>query len=267
MVANVANKKDAIIKLDQLSVKINHHLILNDVDLDIYQDEILGIVGESGGGKTTLLRAILTLLKSDTGSIRIFGKNMVTLSERQIRKIQQRWGVMFQQNALFSSLTVLENVLFPLRTQTKLSNALQREIAFLKIALTGLPLDAANKYPSELSGGMQKRAALARAIALDPELLFLDEPTSGLDPFSAQALDQLILDLRNVLNLTIIVVTHDLDTLWSITDRVAFLGEKKLLATLPMNKLVKQEHPIIKNYFSNFRAERLKGAYENRVNQ
>ncbi|MBA2653534.1 MAG: ATP-binding cassette domain-containing protein [Gammaproteobacteria bacterium] len=256
MIKPTQHDKEVIIKVSDVTLRVNHQDILKDINVDIYKDEIFGIVGQSGCGKTTLLRSILMLDNVSKGSIRIFGKDITRITEKKAIDIQRRWGVMFQQNALFSSLTVLENVLFPLRTQTDLPLTLQKEIAYLKIALAGLPLDAGNKYPSELSGGMAKRAALARAIALDPELLLLDEPGSGLDPHSAQALDQLILDLRKALNLTIIVVTHDLDTLWRVTDRVAFLGEGQILATLPIDKLVKESHPSIKEYFSGQRAER-----------
>lgn len=253
-------QREVIIQINDLSSNFGHQAVLKNLNLDIYKDEILGIVGSSGGGKTTLLRSILMLMPTAKGSIQIFNKDITKIGERQAKTIQRRWGVMFQQNALFSSLTVLENVLFPLRTLTDLPLPIQNEIAYLKIALAGLPLSAASKFPSELSGGMQKRAALARAIALDPPLLFLDEPTSGLDPHSAQALDQLILDLRKTLNLTIIIITHDLDTLWMVTDRVAFLGEGRILATLPMKELVNESQPAIKDYFSSLRAERVKKA-------
>lgn len=267
MNTTVQNKKNAIIRIRGLSTRFHHEEVLKDVNLDIYKDEIFGIVGESGGGKTTLLRSILMLQKPNAGSVEVFGQDILKSSEKQAVKIQHRWGVLFQQSALFSSLTVLENVLFPLRTLTNFDFALQKEIAYIKIALTGLPLDAVNKFPSQLSGGMQKRAALARAIALDPELLFLDEPTSGLDPHSAHSLDQLILDLRKTLNLTIIVVTHDLDTLWMVTDRVAFLGECTILATEPMTELVRNEEPAIKEYFSGLRAQRLNGQALKEKNQ
>lgn len=254
-----STKQSPIISIKNLSSSFKGHKVLQNVNLDIYRDEIFGIVGGSGGGKTTLLRSILMLQKINSGSIQVFGQDLQKGTEKQLTKVQHRWGVLFQQSALFSSLTVMENVLFPLRTLTDLDFELQKEIAFLKIALTGLPLDAANKYPSELSGGMQKRAALARAIALDPEILFLDEPTSGLDPHSAYSLDQLILDLRKSLNLTIILITHDLETLWMVTDRVAFLGKCTILASKPMAELVEEEQPDIKEYFSGLRAQRING--------
>ncbi len=255
----VPKKEPPILEVKNLATAFKGTKVLDKINLAVKRHEVLGIVGESGGGKTTLLRSMLLLQKATSGSIHVFGQDVFKCSPKQISSIQHRWGVLFQQSALFSSLTVMENVLFPLRTLTDLDHELQREIAYLKIALTGLPLSAANKYPSELSGGMQKRAALARAIALDPDILFLDEPTSGLDPHSAHSLDQLILDLRKTLNLTIIIVTHDLETLWMVADRVAFLGKCTILACKPMAELVNDEHPAIVEYFSGLRAQRLNG--------
>jgi phospholipid/cholesterol/gamma-HCH transport system ATP-binding protein len=252
--------KKIILQTQNLSLRIDEQHVLSNINFEVYQDEIFAIVGESGCGKTTLLRTILMLLEPSGGIIKIFGKEIAYLSEISLRAIQRRWGVMFQHGALFSSLTVLENILFPLSTQTDLHQDLQKEIAYLKITLVGLPFSAANKYPAELSGGMKKRAALARAIALDPELLFLDEPTSGLDPHSAHELDELILDLGKSLNLTMIIITHDLDTLWMVTDRVGFLGEGKILAISPMEQLIHNTQPAIKEYFSGLRAERAKEA-------
>lgn len=249
--------KKAIVQVNGLTTSLNGQPILDNVDLVVFKDEILGIVGASGSGKTTLLRSILMLLTPTKGTIRVFDTNITHCSESTASKIQRRWGVMFQHAALFSSLTVLENVLFPLRTLTDFTPELQLEIAFLKIALVGLPLSAARKFPAELSGGMQKRAALARAIALDPELLLLDEPTTGLDPQSAEELDNLVLDLRKGLNLTIIMVSHDLDSLWKTTDRVAFIGEGQILATLPMKDLIKVDNKTIQEYFSGERAKRV----------
>jgi phospholipid/cholesterol/gamma-HCH transport system ATP-binding protein len=258
-VNQVLKKDSPILEIKNLATAFKGQKVLDKVNLQVKRDEVVGIVGESGGGKTTLLRSMLLLQKATSGSIHVFGQDLLQCSAKQLSAIQHRWGVLFQQSALFSSLTVMENVLFPLRTLTDLDHELQREIAYLKIALTGLPLEAANKYPSELSGGMQKRAALARAIALDPEILFLDEPTSGLDPHSAHDLDQLILDLRKTLNLTIIIVTHDLETLWMVADRVAFLGKCTILACKPMAELVDDEHPAIAEYFSGLRAQRING--------
>lgn len=252
------SEKEKIIEIIGVGTRLNHQEILKDINLTIYKDEIVGVVGQSGCGKTTLLRLILMLQKISSGSIHIFNQNILNSSEKQAMKIQKRWGVMFQQSALFSSLTVLENVLFPLRNLTNLDLKLQNEIAYLKIALTGLSLDAASKYPAQLSGGMQKRVALARALALDPELLLLDEPTSGLDSHSAQELDRLILNLRKALNLTIIVVTHDLDSLWRTTDRVAFLAQGSIVQTLPIEELMKVDHPYIKEYFSGLATQRSK---------
>lgn len=252
--ANLSKK--TIVKVTSLAIKLGGHDILKNANLEVWKDEILAIVGNSGSGKTTLLRSILMLERISSGEIEIFNQKIINYTEKQKLKIKRRWGVMFQHSALFSSLTVLENVLFPLRNQTKVNLKLQEEMAYFKIILTGLPSSALHKYPSELSGGMQKRVALARAIVLDPELLFLDEPTSGLDPKSAESFDQLLLDLRKALNLTIIMVTHDLDSLWMASDRVAFLGEKSVLALLPINALVQVEHPLIKEYFSGFRSQR-----------
>jgi len=225
------------------------------LDLNIYPEEIVAIVGGSGCGKTTLLRSILMLLQPTDGSVKVFGTNVTDCSRAQAYQVRRRWGVMFQHSALFSSLSVLQNVMFPLREFSDLSYTSQREMALLKIALSGLPVSAAYKFPAELSGGMQKRAALARAMALDPELLFLDEPTAGLDPSSASAFDELIMHLRTSMGLTVVMVTHDLDTLARVTDRVAFLGEGKVLACEPIQTLVKHDHPLIQSYFSSARGQ------------
>lgn len=226
------------------------------VDIVVYPGEIVAIIGGSGCGKTTLMRSLLQLNQPTAGEIKLFGQDVNQCSYRQLQTIQRRCGVMFQQSALFSSMTVLENVMFPLNEFTKLSSELKQQIALLKISLAGLEIQSANKYPAQLSGGMLKRAALARALVLDPELIFLDEPTSGLDPKSAGAFDDLILNLRDSLNLTIVMVTHDMDSLWRVADKVVFLGNSKTLAELPMAELVKQTDPAIQDYFSGPRGQK-----------
>ncbi len=247
-----------IIDIKNLETKLGGQAIHKNLNLTVNQREILGIVGGSGSGKTTLLRAILMLLRPTAGSIKVFGTEITQCTEQQASAVRHRWGMLFQQNALFSSLNVLENVQFPLVNFTQLPVTVQEQIALLKIALVGLPDTAAIKYPAELSGGMQKRAGLARAIALDPELLFLDEPTAGLDPQSAEALDELVLHLRDNLDLTVVIVTHDLDTLWRISDRVAFLGEGNVLSAAPLAKLMEDSHPSIQAYFKAYRGLREK---------
>ena len=200
-------------------------MVHKGINLSVKRGEVLGIVGGSGSGKTTLMREILSLTKPLSGSIRVFGHEIISATPRTLLEIQRRWGVLFQANALFSSLTLLENVIFPLKEHTNLSDANNQDLALLKILMAGLPIEAAAKYPAELSGGMQKRGGLARAIVLDPELVFLDEPTAGLDPNTAAGFDELILNLQSTMGLTIVMVTHDLDSLWKVTNRVAFLGE------------------------------------------
>ncbi len=243
-----------LIEVEDLKNYLGDRWIHEGLTFKVYSKEIIAIIGGSGCGKTTLLRSILMLLHPYSGSIKVFGQEVTNLSPEKALSIQKRWGVLFQSGALFSSLTLLQNVLFPLQQFSHLNRSEQLKAALLKIRLSGLEIEAANRYPAELSGGMQKRAALARAIALDPELLFLDEPTAGLDPNSAGSLDRLILQLRESLGLTFIIVTHDLDTLWTVPDRVVFLGEGKVLAAEPMEDLVKNKHPLIQDYFSGTRA-------------
>ena len=243
-----------LIEICGLHNRFGRKLVHEELELSINRGEIVAIIGPSGCGKTTLLRSILMLQKPTSGNIRVFGINVVNCTEVEALSVQRRWGVMFQSSALFSSLRVLENILFPLQKYSNLEPDTQKKIALLKIALTGLESDAANKYPAELSGGMKKRVALARAIALDPELVFLDEPTTGLDPKSASEMDELILHLKEILGLTVVLVTHDLDTLWRVTDRVVFFSGRKVLAVMSMSELVRQKHPAIQDYFSGGRS-------------
>jgi phospholipid/cholesterol/gamma-HCH transport system ATP-binding protein len=238
-----------IITVKSLSIKLGTVWIHKDISFSINRGEIIAIVGGSGCGKSTLLKEMLCLLKPQSGQIEIFKKNVLSLKGKALRAIQKRCGVLFQQGALFSSLTVLENIIFPLQQLTRLNPDTMMEISLLKLVLTGLKVEAAHKYPAQLSGGMQKRAALARALALDPELLFLDEPSSGLDPVSSAEQDKLFLDLQRALGLTIVMVTHDLSTLENIVDRIIFLGEKKVLAIDTYKNLKKHAHPDIQAFF------------------
>jgi len=241
---------DTIIEIKNLSTNLGGTWVNKNLNLSVKRGEILAIVGGSGSGKTTLLREMLQLTKPTSGSIRIFDQELTTASPALLLKIQQRWGVLFQQSALFSSLTLLENTMFPLKEHTNLDEKTIKELALLKILLAGLPSEAATKYPSELSGGMQKRAGLARAIVLDPELILLDEPTSGLDPVNSAAFDELILNLQSTMGLTIVMVTHDLDSLWKIANRVAFLGDGQVLDVNNVKELVKNPHKLIQEFFN-----------------
>jgi len=224
-------------------------VIHENLNLTVRNGEVLGLVGGSGAGKSVLLRTLIGLKDPDGGTVRIFGQNLEKASERRMQAIERRWGVLFQQGALFSNLTVKENVAAPMWEHADLSRHTVDELADLKIALAGLPPHAGALKPSELSGGMIKRAALARALALDPQLLFLDEPTSGLDPISAGAFDELIADLSRTLGLTVFMITHDLDSLYTICDRVAVIADKQVVATGPVEELEKSDHPWIKEYF------------------
>jgi phospholipid/cholesterol/gamma-HCH transport system ATP-binding protein len=240
---------DAVIEIRGLNTRFGDAVVHEDVSLAVRRGEIFALVGASGCGKSTLLRETIVLQQPVSGSIRVFGREVVGLSDEDALPLRRRWGVMFERGALFSSLTVTENVGMVLHEHTRLSQNLIDEIAALKIALTGLPADAGAKYPSELSGGMRKRAALARAIALDPELLLLDEPTAGLDPLSASGIDELVRQMKDALGLTIMMVTHDLDLLWRAADRVAVLGDGRILGTGTMTELSGSAHPLIREYF------------------
>ncbi len=238
-----------IIEINNISTRFGNAQVHDGVTLEVYQGEIFGLAGSSGCGKSTLLREIILLQRPQTGSIRVFGKEILGLDDEAALSFRKSWGVMFERGALFSSLTVSENVGLPLHEHTTLSDTLINDLAAVKIALAGLPASAGAKYPSELSGGMRKRAALARAMVMDPELLFLDEPTAGLDPLSASGFDELVLHLKQSLGLTIMMVAHDLDLLWRVADRVAILGEKKVLGVGTMQELSESDHPLIREYF------------------
>ena len=241
--------REVVIRVRDLRVGFGDKLVMDGLDLDLYRGEVLGFVGASGAGKSVLTRAILGLLPKRSGAIEVYGRDIDRLTPRERLQIGERWGVLFQQGALFSSLTVRQNIQAPIRERLRLSSRLLDELALQKLALVGLPEDAAEKLPSELSGGMVKRAALARALALDPDLVFLDEPTSGLDPISAGDFDELISTLQKTLGLTVFMVTHDLDSLYAICDRVAALGHGKVTAVGPIEELLRSDDPWLKAYF------------------
>jgi phospholipid/cholesterol/gamma-HCH transport system ATP-binding protein len=243
-----------VIKVRDLVVDFESHRVLNGVNVELHRGEILGFVGASGAGKSTLARTIIGLLPKHAGRIEILGVDIDKASHEQKRAIDRRWGVLFQQGALFSSLTVGKNIEFPIREYLRLSNRLTTEMAIAKLEMVGLSPDVYREYPSELSGGMIKRAALARALALDPEILFLDEPTSGLDPISAGEFDALILTLQQTLGISVLMVTHDLDSLHRVCDRIAVLGDGKIIAAGTMDKMLESKHPWLMSYFHGDRA-------------
>ena len=245
---------DHVIKVRDLVVDYRSHRVLNGVDVELNRGEVLGFVGASGAGKSTLARTIIGLLPKRAGTIEILGVDIDRADDDQKRAIDRRWGVLFQQGALFSSLTVGKNVEFPIREYLRLSNKLTTEIAIAKLEMVGLSPDVYREYPSELSGGMIKRVALARALALDPEILFLDEPTSGLDPISAGDFDQLILTLQETLGISVFMVTHDLDSLHRVCDRIAVLGEGKIIEAGNMERMLASQHPWLTSYFHGARA-------------
>jgi phospholipid/cholesterol/gamma-HCH transport system ATP-binding protein len=247
-------ERETVIRLRGIRTQFGSHVVHDGLDLDVYRGEILGVVGGSGTGKSVLLRSIAGLLKPTAGEIEVLGTNVRTATEEQRMALERRWGVMFQDGALFSSLTVRENVEVPMKSVKGLDPAIRTALADLKISLSGLPFLAGSKYPSELSGGMRKRAGFARALALDPEIVFLDEPTAGLDPIGAADFDTLIRQLSDTMGLTVFVVTHDLDTLHAICDRIAVLAEKKVLVTGTMQDMLSVDHPWVHEYFHGPRA-------------
>ena len=247
----MAHGDDRIIRIKGLCNRFGDQTVHDGLDLDVRRGEILGVVGGSGTGKSVLMRSIIGLQTPEAGEVEVFGEPTLGRDETETLDIRKRWGVLFQGGALFSTLTVAENVQVPLREfYPDLDLALLDEIASYKVVMTGLPADAGPKYPAELSGGMRKRAGLARALALDPELLFLDEPTAGLDPIGAAAFDQLTQGLQRTLGLTVFLITHDLDTLYAICDRVAVLADKKVIAVGTIPELLATDHPWIQEYFN-----------------
>jgi phospholipid/cholesterol/gamma-HCH transport system ATP-binding protein len=240
---------DTVIEMRQVSTRFGEHVVHTDITLDVHRAEIFALIGGSGSGKSTLLREMILLQRPNAGSIQVLGADLAQLDTQEALALRQRWGVMFQHGGLFDSLTVLENIGLPLREHTHLSDRLINELAAWKLAMAGLPPEVGAQYPSELSGGMMKRASLARALALDPELLFLDEPTAGLDPASAAGVDELVLKLRDLFGLTIVMITHDLDLLWQVADRVAVLADKKVAGIGSMTELAQSDKPAIRQFF------------------
>ncbi len=243
--------RDIAVRVRGLQTSFGEHVVHEGLDLDVRRGEILGVVGGSGTGKSVLMRAIIGLQEPDKGEITVFGESTIDREDEDVLALRKRWGVLFQGGALFSTLTVVENIEVPLREfYPQLSPELRGEIAAYKIRMVGLPASAGPKFPSELSGGMKKRAGLARALAIDPDLLFLDEPTAGLDPIGAAAFDEQTRQLQQTLGLTIFLITHDLDTLYAICDRVAVLADKRVIAVGTIEELLATEHPWIQEYFN-----------------
>jgi phospholipid/cholesterol/gamma-HCH transport system ATP-binding protein len=244
-----SGKRESVVRIRDLTMRFGRKLVHRDVDLDIFRGETLAIVGGSGSGKSTLLREMVMLQKPTSGSVELLGKKVSGISRTERLRLRRHTGVLFQNGALFGGMSVLENVGTPLREHTRLSSDLIDEIACVKLSLAGLDPEDGLLYPSQLSGGMRKRAALARAIALDPELLFLDEPTSGLDPVSADAFDDLVMELKTALGPTIVIVTHDMDSLWRVADRVVLIGDARILATGSMLELARSDDPEVMRFF------------------
>ena len=253
---------ETVIEMRNVATSFGDKVVHTDINLAIHRAEIFAIIGGSGSGKSTILREMILLQRPNTGSVRILGIDLQDINDDDALNLRKRWGVMFQHGGLFGSLTVKENVGLPLREHTQLSDALIDEIADAKLAMTGLKPEVSQQYPSELSGGMMKRASLARAMALDPELLFLDEPTAGLDPVSAAGVDELVIKLRDQFGLTIVMITHDLDLLWQVADRVAVLADGKVQAVDSMLALSSNKHPAVKAFFDGPRG---RSAQEQRV--
>ena len=253
----MAQNDDVILSVRDIHVQFGENVVLHDLDLDVRRGEILGFVGASGTGKSVLMRAILGLTPRQAGTISIFGRDLEKVDEDERIGIDMRMGVLFQHGALFSALTVAENIEVPMREYVHLPGKLMRELAIVKLEMVGLRPRDADKYPSELSGGMIKRAALARALSLDPDIVFLDEPTSGLDPIGAAEFDELIAKLRDTMGLTVYMVTHDLDSLFSVADRIAVLGEGRVIACGTLSDMLRHDDAWIKSYFRGKRARHI----------
>ena len=241
---------ETVIAVSKLATHFGDHVVHCDITFEVRRGEIFAVIGGSGSGKSTLLREMILLQRPNAGSIRVLGADLEKLAADEALALRQRWGVMFQHGGLFESLTVLENIGLPLREHTRLGDALINDIAAWKLAMTGLKPEVGAQYPSELSGGMMKRASLARALALDPELLFLDEPTAGLDPDSAAGVDQLVRKLRDLFGLTIVMITHDLDLLWQVADRIAVLADTRVQGVGSMLELAQMNQPAIQKFFT-----------------
>jgi phospholipid/cholesterol/gamma-HCH transport system ATP-binding protein len=261
----VSAAKNIAIRARGIVNRFGVQTVHNGVDLDVEAQEIIGIVGGSGTGKSVLMRSIIGLQHPEAGTVEIFGQDARAEDEATARDLRKHWGVLFQNGALFSSLTVAENIQVPLREYYKMDDRLLAEIAAYKLSLVGLPANAGAKYPSELSGGMRKRAGLARALALDPEILFLDEPTAGLDPIGAAAFDDLTRSLRDALGLTVFLITHDLDTLFAICDRIGVLADQKMLIAAPLKQVLDFPHPWVQEYFRGPRARAAEATFDRGV--
>ncbi|WP_439815874.1 ABC transporter ATP-binding protein [Zavarzinia sp. CC-PAN008] len=257
--------EDYVIRVRGLETRFGPAVIHQGLNLDIRRGEILGVVGGSGTGKSVLMRTIIGLVRPYAGTIEVLGQNVDELDDVALRRLESRWGVLFQSGALFTSLSVAQNVQVPMREHLDLSQGLMDQLAALKIGMVGLPPDAGPKLPSSLSGGMKKRAGLARALALDPEILFLDEPTAGLDPIGAAAFDKLILDLHRTMGITVVMITHDLDSLATICDRIAVLARKQVIAVAPMAELLDNPDPWIVEYFHGPRGRAARDAQDRTV--
>jgi phospholipid/cholesterol/gamma-HCH transport system ATP-binding protein len=244
---------ESVIEISRLSTRFGEHVVHDGIDLEVHRAEIFAVIGGSGSGKSTLLREMIMLQRPNQGRVKVLGADLQTLDEPEALALRRRWGVMFQHGGLFGALTVLENVALPLREHSALGERVINEIAAWKLAMAGLKPEVGAQYPSQLSGGMLKRASLARALALDPELLFLDEPTAGLDPDSAAGVDALVLELRELFGLTIVMITHDLDLLWQVADRIAVLADGRVQGIGSMLELAHMPQPAVRKFFAGAR--------------